>query len=104
LYSSNLQIAEDVDLHELARLAEGFSGSDIRDVCQSAQLSLIGEFFETGKAMDREAKPRSLTMDDFRKILEERKPSVSLEMLSQYNRLVRSVQSTLEEAKKKPLG
>ena len=86
LYSSNLQIDEDVDLHELARLAEGFSGSDIRDVCQSAQLSLIGEFFETGKAMDREAKPRSLTMDDFRKILEERKPSVSLDMLSQYNR------------------
>ena len=86
LYSSNLQIDDDVDLHELARLAEGFSGSDIRDVCQSAQLSLIGEFFETGRAMDKEAKPRSLTMDDFRKILEERKPSVSLDMLSQYNR------------------
>jgi SpoVK/Ycf46/Vps4 family AAA+-type ATPase len=86
LYSSTLQIAEDVDLHELARLAEGFSGSDIRDVCQSAQLSLIGEFFETGRAMDKEAKPRLLTMDDFRKILEERKPSVSLDMLSQYNR------------------
>ena len=68
LYSSNLQIDEDVDLVELARLAEGFSGSDIRDVCQSAQLSLIGEFFESGKAMDREAKPRSLTMADFRQI------------------------------------
>jgi vacuolar protein-sorting-associated protein 4 len=86
LYSSTLQIASDVDLHELARLAEGFSGSDIRDVCQSAQLKLIGEFFESGKAMDREAKPRPLTMADFRQILEERKPSVSLEMLSQYNR------------------
>ncbi|MCL5949030.1 MAG: AAA family ATPase [Candidatus Bathyarchaeota archaeon] len=86
LYSSTLQIANDVDLRELARLAEGFSGSDIRDVCQSAQLSLIGEFFESGKAMDKEAKPRSLTMADFRQILEERKPSVSLDMLSQYNR------------------
>lgn len=86
LYSSNLQIAKDVDLHELARLAEGFSGSDIRDVCQSAQLKLIGEFFESGKATDREAKPRPLTMADFRQILEERKPSVSLDMLSQYNR------------------
>jgi SpoVK/Ycf46/Vps4 family AAA+-type ATPase len=86
LYSSNLQIDRDVDLDELARLAEGFSGSDIRDVCQSAQLSLIGEFFESGKAMDKEAKPRSLTMADFRQILEERKPSVSLDMLSQYNR------------------
>src|SRR3989304_1979536 len=78
LYTSNLQIAEDVDLHELARLSEGFSGSDIRDVCQSAQLSLIGEFFESGKALDREAKPRSLTMTDFRQIFEERKPSVSM--------------------------
>jgi vacuolar protein-sorting-associated protein 4 len=86
LYTSNLQIDQDVDLHELARLSEGFSGSDIRDVCQSAQLKLIGEFFESGKAMDKEAKPRSITMADFRQILEERKPSVSLDMLSLYNR------------------
>jgi len=86
LYSSNLQIDKDVDLHELARLSEGFSGSDIRDVCQSAQLSLIGEFFESGQAADKEAKPRALTMADFRQIFEDRKPSVSLDMLSQYNR------------------
>jgi SpoVK/Ycf46/Vps4 family AAA+-type ATPase len=86
LYTTNLQIARDVDLHELARLSEGFSGSDIRDVCQSAQLSLIGEFFESGKAADKEAKPRFLTMTDFRQILEDRKPSVSLDMLTMYNR------------------
>jgi SpoVK/Ycf46/Vps4 family AAA+-type ATPase len=86
LYMSTLQITQDVDLHELARLSEGFSGSDIRDVCQSAQLSLIGELFESGKAMDKEAKPRALTMVDFRQIFEERKPSVSLDMLSLYNR------------------
>ncbi len=86
LYTTNLAINPDVDLHELARLSEGFSGSDIRDVCQSAQLKLIGEFFESGKAMDKEAKPRSISMGDFRQILEERKPSVSLDMLSLYNR------------------
>ena len=86
LYSVNLQLTQDVDLHELARLSEGFSGSDIRDVAQSAQLKLIGEFFETGMANDKKAKPRALTMEDFRQILEERKPSVSLDMLSMYNR------------------
>lgn len=86
LYTSTLQLAPDVDLHELARLSEGFSGSDIRDVNQSAQLKLIGEFFESGKANDKMAKPRPLTMDDFRQILEERKPSVSLDMLALYNR------------------
>jgi SpoVK/Ycf46/Vps4 family AAA+-type ATPase len=86
LYTTNLQLDTDVDLHELARLSEGFSGSDIRDVCQSAHLKLIGEFFESGQASDKLAKPRSLRMDDFRQILEERKPSVSLDMLSLYNR------------------
>ncbi|MBX5329290.1 MAG: AAA family ATPase [Candidatus Bathyarchaeota archaeon] len=86
LYTSNLQLAADVDLHELARLSEGFSGSDIRDVCQSAHLKLIGEFFESGQATNKQAKPRPLRMDDFRLILEERKPSVSLDMLSLYNR------------------
>lgn len=86
LYTSHLKLATDVDLHELARISEGFSGSDIRDVCQSAQLKTIGEFFESGQATNKLAKPRSLTMDDFRQILEERKPSVSLDMLALYNR------------------
>jgi SpoVK/Ycf46/Vps4 family AAA+-type ATPase len=86
LYTSNLQLAPDVDLHELARLSEGFSGSDIRDVCQSAQLKLIGEFFESGQATNKLAKPRLLRMDDFRQILEDRKPSVSLDMLALYTR------------------
>jgi SpoVK/Ycf46/Vps4 family AAA+-type ATPase len=86
LYTTNLTIEQSVDLHELARLSEGFSGSDIRDVCQSAQLKLIGEFFETGKAMDKEAKPRAITMSDFKSILEDRKPSVSMGMLSHYSR------------------
>jgi len=85
-YTETLTVDTTVDLAELARLAEGFSGSDIRDVCQSAQLKLIGEFFESGKATDKEAKPRALTMTDFRQIFEERKPSVSLDMLTNYNR------------------
>ncbi|MCW4005197.1 MAG: AAA family ATPase [Candidatus Bathyarchaeota archaeon] len=85
-YTGTLQITPDVDLHELARISEGFSGSDIRDVCQSAQLSLIGEFFESGQATDKEAKPRALKMTDFRQIFESRKPSVSMDMLASYTR------------------
>ncbi|MDH5754086.1 MAG: ATP-binding protein [Candidatus Bathyarchaeota archaeon] len=86
LYTSNLQLAPDIDLHELARLSEGFSGSDIRDVCQAAHLKVIGEFFESGQAANKLAKPRLLRMNDFRQILEERKPSVSLDMIALYNR------------------
>jgi len=86
LYTTHLKLASDVDLHELARLAEGFSGSDIRDVCQSAHLRVIGELFESGRASDKRAQPRAISMKDFRDILEERKPSVSLEMIASYNR------------------
>lgn len=85
-YTRNLILDKDVDLHELARLSEGFSGSDIKDICQSAHLKVIGEFFESGQAANKNAKPRPLKMSDFRQILEERKPSVSIEMLSLYNR------------------
>jgi len=86
LYTRSLQLAKNIDLHELARLSEGFSGSDIKDVCQSAHLKVIGEFFESGQASDKLAKPRLLRMDDFRRILEERKPSVSLNMIALYKR------------------
>ncbi len=86
LYTNTLQLSPDIDLHELARLSEGFSGSDIKDVCQSAHLKVIGEFFESGQASDKLAKPRIMRMGDFRRILEDRKPSVSIDMIDLYNR------------------
>jgi vacuolar protein-sorting-associated protein 4 len=86
LYTTSLTLGPDVDLHELARLSEGFSGSDIRDTVQSAHLKVIGEFFESGQARDKQAKPRSISMHDFHQILEDRKPSVSVEMLTSYTK------------------
>jgi SpoVK/Ycf46/Vps4 family AAA+-type ATPase len=84
LYTANLNLSSKVDLDEFARLAAGFSGSDIRDVCQSAHLRVIGELFDSGKASDKHAKPRPLSMDDFKSILEDRKPSVSPRVISSY--------------------
>lgn len=86
LYTSHLKLVPDMDLHELARLSEGFSGSDIRDTCQSAHLRVIGELFESGQASNKHAQPRSISMGDFKQILEERKPSVSLDMVGSYTR------------------
>jgi SpoVK/Ycf46/Vps4 family AAA+-type ATPase len=84
-YTTNLHLSSDVSLDDLARFSEGFSGSDIRDVCQSVHLKVIGEFFESGQASNKNAQPRLLSMDDFKYILEERKPSVSPKMLEMYN-------------------
>lgn len=85
LYTANLNLSSKVDLDEFARLAGGFSGSDIRDICQSAHLRVIGELFDSGKASDKHAKPRPISTDDFKGILEDRKPSVSPRVVSSYN-------------------
>jgi SpoVK/Ycf46/Vps4 family AAA+-type ATPase len=86
LYTSHLKLTLGMDHHELARLSEGFSGSDIRDTCQSAHLKVIGELFESGQANDKLAQPRSISMEDFKHIFGERKPSVSLDLLGSYTR------------------
>jgi len=85
LYTEHLNLAKDIDLDEFARLAAGFSGSDIRDICQSAHLRVIGELFDSGKASDKHAKPRPLSIEDFKGILADRKPSVSPRIISTYN-------------------
>jgi len=85
LYTSNLNLSSKVDLDEFARLTGGFSGSDIRDICQSAHLRVIGELFESGKASDKHAKPRPISTNDFKGILADRKPSVSPRVVSSYN-------------------
>jgi SpoVK/Ycf46/Vps4 family AAA+-type ATPase len=85
LYTEHLSLVPKIDLDEFARLAAGFSGSDIRDICQSAQLRVIGELFDSGKASDKHAKPRPLSMEDFKGILADRKPSVSPRVISTYN-------------------
>ena len=84
LYTQHLNLDPKIDLDEFARLAAGFSGSDIRDICQSAHLRVIGELFDSGKASDKHAKPRPLSMDDFKNILADRKPSVSPRVISTY--------------------
>jgi SpoVK/Ycf46/Vps4 family AAA+-type ATPase len=85
LYTEHLNLSKDMDLDEFARMAAGFSGSDIRDICQSAHLRVIGELFDSGKASDKHAKPRPLSIEDFKGILADRKPSVSPRVISTYN-------------------
>jgi SpoVK/Ycf46/Vps4 family AAA+-type ATPase len=69
---------------ELAKLCEGYSASDIKDICQAAQLRVVNELFESGVAMNINSNPRPVSISDFREIFKVRKPSVSAEMLKAY--------------------
>lgn len=86
LYSAQLNIDTNLKLEELAKITEGYSASDIRDICQSVQLRVVNELFESGKASENDAKTRTITMSDFRDSLKSRRPSVSMEMLRAYSR------------------
>jgi SpoVK/Ycf46/Vps4 family AAA+-type ATPase len=90
LYTSPLKRDEKVKPMELAKLADGYSASDIKDICQSAQLMVVNELFTNPNYSpepvvgEEKPQPRSINMMDFKEIIERRKPSVSMEMIRAY--------------------
>jgi SpoVK/Ycf46/Vps4 family AAA+-type ATPase len=83
LYTQKL-VMEGVDLQEVAKLSEGFSGSDIRDICQAVQLKVVSELFESGLIADMSSKPRPINMEDFSYVFGRRRPSVTQDMIKAY--------------------
>jgi len=84
LYTAPLKMDRGISIEELAELANGYSGSDTRDICQALQLKVVRELFQSGQAADKATLPRAITLGDFKQVLESRKPSVSVEMLRAY--------------------
>jgi len=89
LYTSPLKKDLKLKTLDLARLFDGYSASDIKDVCQAGQMKVVNEMFSAANYKEPvtgevKPQPRELTMLDFREILERRKPSVSTEMIRAY--------------------
>ena len=89
LYTSPLKKEEKVRSGELAKLADGYSASDIKDICQSAQLMVVNDLFHSpnfGENVlgEEKSQPRPISMADFKEIITRRKPSVSMEMIRAY--------------------
>ncbi|BDP40837.1 cell division cycle protein 48 [Deinococcus aetherius] len=61
---------EGLDAGWLARQTEGFSGADVRAVCEAATERALGEAYRTGRA-------RPVRMADFREALREARPSTA---------------------------
>ena len=86
-------LRKDVQMNdiELAKLFDGYSASDIKDVCQAAQIKTVHEIFNSPdyhEPVDGEeaVQPRELTTRDFKEIMTRRKPSVSTEMIRAYHK------------------
>ena len=89
LYTNQLKLDSRVKPLALGKIFDGYSASDIKDICQAAQLKIVNELFSSTEykepvAGESPPVPRDLTMKDFREIIDRRKPSVSNEMIRAY--------------------
>jgi len=89
LYTNQLKLDSRVKPLALGKIFDGYSASDIKDICQAAQLKIVNELFTSTEykepvAGESPRLPRDLTMKDFREIMDRRKPSVSNEMIRAY--------------------
>lgn len=85
-YTKPLNTENVLRIEELAKITDGYSASDVKDICQSVQLRVVNELFESGKAMETGATTRPIGTNDFKEILKNRKPSVSVDMIRAYMR------------------
>jgi len=90
-YTGPLKKSSRFNLGTLAKQFDAYSASDIKDVCQGAQLLVVNELFKSStyhEPVDGEVpqEPRELTMADFKDIKTKRKPSVSIENIRAYHK------------------
>lgn len=89
LYTHPLKKDEKIKAMDLAKLFDGYSASDIKDICQGAQLRIVNELFSNPEyrepvAGESPAQPRDLNLNDFKELMARRKPSVSMDMIRAY--------------------
>jgi len=89
LYTNQLKLDGRVRSHTLASIFDGYSASDIKDICQAVQLKVVNEMFSTADykepvAGENPSIPRDISMKDFRETIVRRKPSVSMDMIRAY--------------------
>lgn len=80
LYTKELKLEPNVDIEELARITEGYSSSDIRDICQEVQEKIVEEYFEQYSRGEL----RPISMLDFYEVIRRRRPSISRNIVHRY--------------------
>jgi len=70
-------VTSDVDLAEIAKKTERFSGADLANLVREAATIAVRREMMTGVSTP-------ITMDDFRQVMPRIKPSISLRMISDY--------------------
>lgn len=79
IHCKDKPLAEDVDLEKIAEITERYSGADLANICQEVARRVAIEVLETKKE-------RKITMNDFMEVIKKYKPSISLQMLEEFEK------------------
>ena len=87
------QLADDVDLHELANITDGFSGADITEVCQrSAKLAIRQHIADSEAGIPVKSACRQIEKAHFDSAMMVARKSVSSADIKKFERFRKSIQ------------
>ncbi|MDJ0275114.1 MAG: CDC48 family AAA ATPase [Nitrososphaerota archaeon] len=84
IYTRKMPLAQDVDLAKLAAMTEGYSGADLESLCREAGLA----------ALRRSPDAEVVTWADFQEALNLVKPSITPQMLKEYEKISEVLRSS----------
>lgn len=79
IHCKSKPLSPDVDLNKIAEMTERYSGADIANICQEVARRVAAEVIENGKE-------RLIEMKDFLDVIKSYKPSITLQMLEDYEK------------------
>jgi len=81
IYTKDMPLAKDVNLDELAKITNSYSGADINGMCREAALT----------ALRRDVNSKEVTLADFKTAIEKVGPSVTPDMENWYKSFMRQI-------------
>ncbi len=81
IYTKDMPLTGDVDLAQLARMTNNYSGADIQSLCREAAMN----------ALRREIKAKEVALSHFRNAMEKVGPTISSDMESWYKSFMKQV-------------
>ncbi len=84
IHTQGIELAADVDFDHLARITEGYAGSDIALICREASLAPIREMDASGAIRNKEIMARPVQSQDFLTSIDNIRSVISPKELQRY--------------------
>jgi transitional endoplasmic reticulum ATPase len=92
IHTKGMPVAADVNLEEIARKTEGFTGADLAAICNEAAILRIRKYMASGGKLDRDNYSKlSVGMEELNEAMEKIRPASRVEM-ERYQKVAREFQ------------